>query len=231
MLIGHARTDLLTLRQFEKRVNGTGGTLRISGISLTDSNGKFLEKAVYYRLHDICRDNISDFQSGGVARNGCVQQIIRVIESVEANTQKIDFDGKGREFRPNHVVLALLDCSKAFDRMSRPILIDILYKNGVKGRLFDFICGFFFERFQRVRVGQACSDFTRTPHGGPQGSVITLFCWLLYINSICSLISDSKFGLFVDDIVLWVSDSDSDKLVSRFNKALGAIYDWAPFPS
>ena len=81
--------------------------------------------------------------------------------------------------------------------------------------------------FQRVRVGQACSEFTRTPHGGPQGSVITLFCWLLYINSICSLISDCKFGLFVDDIVLWVSDSD--KLVSRFNKALGAIYDWALF--
>ena len=48
-------------------------------------------------------------------------------------------------------------------------------------------------------------------------------------NSICSLISDCKFGLFVDDLVLWVSDSNSDKLVSRLNKALGAIYDWALF--
>jgi len=128
------------------------------------------------------------------SRNGCVQQIIRVIESVEANIQKIDFDGKGREYRPNHVVVALLDCSKAFDCMSRPILLDILYKNGVRVRLFDFICGFFFERFQRVRVGQACSEYAQTTHGGPQGSVITLFCWLLYINSICSLISDSKLG-------------------------------------
>ena len=33
----------------------------------------------------------------------------------------------------------------------------------------------------------------------------------------------------MDDLVLWVSDSDSEKLVSRLNKALGAIYDWALF--
>ena len=47
---------------------------------------RFLEKAVYYRVQNICGDNISDFQSGGVARNGCIQQIIRVVDSVEANT-------------------------------------------------------------------------------------------------------------------------------------------------
>ena len=156
-------------------------------------------------------------------------QIIRVVESVEANTQKIDFDGKGREFCPNHVVVALLDCSRAFDRMSRPVLLDILHNYGVRGRLFEFVTGFFFERFQRVRVGTVCSDHSPTVHGGPQGSVITLFCWLLYINTICSQISKCKFGLFVDDIVLWVSDPNSDSLVTRLNSDLGRIYDWAIF--
>ena len=53
-----------------------------------------------------------------------------MIESVEANIHKSDFYEKGREFRPNHVVVSLLDYSKAFDRMSRPILLDFLYKNG-----------------------------------------------------------------------------------------------------
>ena len=33
----------------------------------------------------------------------------------------------------------------------------------------------------------------------------------------------------MDDLVLWMSGSDSDKLVSRLNKALGAIYDWTLF--
>ena len=198
-------------------------------ISVTDSHGKFIEKAVYYRMQQVCGDKISSFQSGGVAKNGCIQQIIRVIESVEANTQKIDFDEKGKPYKPNHVVIALLDCSKAFDLMSRPMLLFILYKNGVTGRLFEFICAFFFERFQRVRVRNVYSDYCTTPHGGPQGSVITLFTWLLYINSLCSLISDTKFGLFVDDVVLWVSDPDSGKLVSRLNRALGQIYDWAAF--
>lgn len=198
-------------------------------ISITDTGGKFLEKLLYYRLNSLCGKHISDFQSGGVARNGCVQQIIRVVESVEANIQVVDFDEKGREYRPNHVVVALLDCSKAFDRMSRPVLLDILYKYGVRGKLFEMMVGFFHERFQRVRVGNSRSEYTTTPHGGPQGSVLTLFCWLLYINKICSLISNCKFGLFVDDIVLWVSDRNPASLVSRLNADLHRIYDWAMF--
>ena len=30
------------------------------------------------------------------------------------------------------------------------------------------------------------SPLAQTPNGGPQGSVLTLFCWLIYVNDICA---------------------------------------------
>jgi len=76
---------------------------------------------------------------------------------------------------PNFVVLALLDVSKAFDRLDRHLVIDKIYKLGVTGRLFKFLVSYFHDRKQCVRIGNTQSDFVVTKAGGPQGSVIILF--------------------------------------------------------
>ena len=110
---------------------------------------------------------------------------------VETQVTRTDFDERGDEYCTNFAVLALLDCSKAFDRMYRPLLIQRLIEYGVHGLLLGSLIGYFFNREQRVRVGDSLSDFIVTRNGGPQGSVITLFCWLLYVNTICLNRGDS----------------------------------------
>ena len=64
----------------------------------------------------------------------------------------VDYDECGREIPENKVVLALLDCSKSFDRMYRPLLVKKIRSFGVTGHLFVFIVAFFFSRRQRVCV-------------------------------------------------------------------------------
>ena len=127
------------------------------GISLVDTIGKFFDRLIYLRLHHICVSQISRDQSGGLARNGSVQQIIRVVGSAQAMVDGTDYDERGREVPLNHVVLALLDCSKAFDRMYRPRLLDKIFDMGVRGRLFISLVAFYFGRRQRVRVGTSFS--------------------------------------------------------------------------
>ena len=121
-------------------------------------------------------------------------------------------------------VLVLLDCSKAFDRMNRAVLICHLHRGGFHGRLFEAIVGFFCGRRQRVKVNQTLSDFARTHNGGPQGSVITLYCWLLYINTLAEEMGDTDFALFVDDVAFWDHDTDPTRLISRVNGVLERIY-------
>ena len=81
----------------------------------------------------------------------------------------------GRPRYENHVVGTLLDASKAFCRMFRPRLLDKLHKEGVKGRLFKVIVAYFGERFQRVRVGEACSAYDETKDGGRRGLLLFYF--------------------------------------------------------
>jgi len=100
----------------------------------------------------------------------------------------------------NYVILALLDISKAFDKLDRVLILDKLYKLGVRGKLFKFLTSYFYDRRQCVRVGDAQSDYVTTENGGPQGSVITMFCFLIYINDICACIQNSDYSLFMDDI-------------------------------
>ena len=53
------------------------------GISIIDTIGKFLERLIFFRIRQICGKQIHENQSGGQARNGSVQQIIRVVTVVE----------------------------------------------------------------------------------------------------------------------------------------------------
>ena len=54
------------------------------GISIVDTIGKFFESLVYSRLKTICLPQITEVQSGGLARNGSIQQVIRVVEEVDS---------------------------------------------------------------------------------------------------------------------------------------------------
>ena len=216
--------------------SGRGGGLRDAwnaahyrGISIVDTTGKFLERLVYFRLKIVCEERIHENQSGGLARNGSVQQIIRAVTAVEENINHTDWDERGREYRDNHVIMALLDCSNAFDRMNRSVLLQKLWDMGVRDRLFVFLVAYFCDRQQRVRVGDSVSTFCRTWNGGTQGSVIVLFVWLIYINDISARISECDFGLFVDDVILWLSSPNDSSVLDRLNSDLNRIYGWQIF--
>ena len=105
----------------------------------------------------------SPFQGAGRRRNGTVHQLIRVLSDLETRLAEVEFrtnrKGAVTSFAANFIVVALLDCSKAFPRMSRAVLVDKLYEMGVRGRLFDFLIGYFCGRQQRVRVGDSYSEF------------------------------------------------------------------------
>ena len=54
-----------------------------AGISHVHQGGKFMEMLIFYRLRYVAVTTISKFQSGGRARCGSVQQLIRIIEDIQ----------------------------------------------------------------------------------------------------------------------------------------------------
>ena len=145
------------------------------GISSVHQFASFLENLIFRRMRSICNSSISNYQAGGRAKCGATQQLLRLFEHIQCLTNASKPTRKGEGFA-NHVVLALLDASKAFDRIFRPLLFAKLREMGITGRLFSVLVSYFAGRYQRVNVEDAYSEFVETIHGGPQGSVIVLFC-------------------------------------------------------
>ena len=83
-----------------------------------------------------------------------------------------------------HAVLAVaVDFSKAFNRQNHNILIELLSELGVPGWLLQVVIGFLENRQLEVHFKGEKSDKKWLPGGGPQGTILGMFLFLILINA------------------------------------------------
>jgi hypothetical protein len=77
----------------------------------------------------------------------------------------------------------MVDFSKAFNRINHNIIITILSEMGVPGWLLNIVIGFLTDRELILRYKGGCSSRKAMPGGGPQGTKLGLFLFLILINA------------------------------------------------
>ena len=97
---------------------------------------------------------------------------------------------------------AILDCSKAFDKVAHSRLLYKLDYYGIRGNLHSWLSLFLYDRSQQVVVDGAKSSIYKAISGGSQGSILGTILFLVYINDITINIH-SEIRLFADDILLY----------------------------
>jgi hypothetical protein len=124
----------------------------------------------------------------------------------------------------------LIDLSKAFDCIQHNILMDKLYKYGVRGIPHELIKSYLTNGTQQVKIAhiennqmkEYLSGSLLVRYGVPQGSVLGPLFFILYINDIPHL-TQGRSIMYADDTSILNMGQDINELQHITSVYLGAV--------
>ena len=196
------------------------------GISLLSVVGKVYGRVLIERIRKGTEEVIGEEQCGFRRGRGCVDQVFVVRQICEK------FLEKGKD-----VFWAFMDLEKAYDRVDREALWNVLQVYGIGGSLLKAVRSFYMSSRACVRVGNGVSDWFEVKVGLRQGCVMSPWLFNMYMDGVVREVNARVLGrglelvdrsgglwevnqlLFADDTAL-VADSEEKlkRLVSEFGR-------------
>ena len=127
-------------------------------ISLLPISAKCLERIVHNAIYSHVSPYLSEWQHGFVKGRSCETQLVH-----HQWAKALDED--------RQVDVAFLDFSKAFDRVSHPVLLQKLCGFGISGSILQWCESYLIQRQQRVVLEGVSSSWSGVSSGVPQGSL------------------------------------------------------------
>ena len=132
----------------------------------------------------------------------------------------------------NISVLAVLDFSSEFDTIDHPILVHRLHTDiGFTYTVLQWFSSYLTDRTHYVSLCNHCSDFAPVHSGVPQGSVLGLMLFTMYIKPLSAIIDSHSIihHSFADDLQLQMS-ATPDRISELLHSMQSCISDakaWA----
>jgi len=121
-----------------------------------------------------------------------------------------------------------IDFKKAFDSVSHSKLLIKLPAYDLPGKLLTWLAEFLHNRSQIVKLNSCYSHRVHVISGVPQGSVLGLTLFLLFINDVADLFVDINISckLYADDIKQY-SCINTTLSQDHLNYAINKLYEWS----
>ena len=186
-------------------------------ISVLPFFSKIFEKIIYNKLLEFINANniLYEKQFGFRQGHATSHAIMTLVEKV---TKALD-TGK-------IVVGVYLDIRKAFDSISTSILLDKLYKIGIRGNLYCLLQSYLSSRTQYVVYNECNSSTQSIEYGVPQGSILGPLLFILFMNDFSKASKLFFTILFADDTSVFLEGKEYTKLVEILNEELNKITIW-----
>ena len=119
-----------------------------------------------------------------------------------------------------------LDLRKAFDMVDHRVLVSKLSQMGLSNNSLFWIESYLFGRTQVMSVNNNMSKPGKVECGVPQGSILGPLFFILYVNSLPSILDTSSVYLYADDSAIAVSGTDTDAIVEQLKCELVKADIW-----
>lgn len=174
--------------------------------------GKLFESIVCDVMQFHCKNIIGPFQHGFTKGRSTTTNLLEFsaycIPSIEAGYQ---------------VDSIMTDFSKAFDRLNHNLLISKLSRLGFPQQFVNWLTSYLVNRSQKVLFRNVLSSEIANTSGVPQGSHLGPLLFILFINDVGTILSDSSLLIYADDAKIFraVQSPDDCQLLqddlSRFH--------------
>ena len=186
-------------------------------LSLLSNIEKFLEKLMYKRLYTFLNKNnvIYNLQFWFRQQYSTSHALINITE----NIRKTLDDG-------NIGCGVFVDLQKAFDTVDHKILLAKLNHYRIRGVSNDWFKSYLANCNQYISINGYESGLVTLNCGIPQGCVLGLFLFLLYVNDLNRAIKFCKVHHFADDTNLLCLSNSIKKLNKLVNADLKHLANW-----
>jgi hypothetical protein len=123
------------------------------------------------------------------------------------------------------VCAILIDLSKAFDSVSRKIVLFKLYRYGIRGNSYNLIQSYLQNRVQYVSCESISSEKVSVEVGVPQGSILGPLLFLVLINDLKTC-TELNIINYADDTLLYHSFYNCNNIQFFVNKELVKVKTW-----
>ena len=119
-----------------------------------------------------------------------------------------------------------MDLSKAYDCLSHDLLIAKLEAYGFDIDSLNFLLDYLSLRKQRTKVGSSYNKWFEICRGIPQGSILGLLLFNIFINNIFFFIEKSENCNFADDNIVYSCAKDLPKIIEDLICTMKSILKW-----
>ena len=184
-------------------------------ISLLPIISKVLERLIYDKIILHITPQLSNSQFGFLRGKSCLHQLLLFIDQILHNdANKLQSD------------VLYLDFRKAFDSVSHSILLEKLWKMGLRDTLWIWFKSYLTNRSQVVRVNQAISSQLPVLSGVPQGSILGPLLFLIFINDLPDCVKYARMFIFADDTKLLLPIRDSVDSI-HLQSDIHSVINWS----
>ena len=179
--------------------------------------GKILEQAVKHQLvtHLINGKLLSPNQFAYIKGKSTQTAPHNIIDSWLSNIKKDDITGA-----------CFLDLTQCFDSVSHDILLNKLENYGINNTELQWFCSYLTNRTQIVKCHLSLSKPNLLSTGIPQGTILGLCLYILYVNELFKCLSTGNCIMYEDDITIYCTGKTIADVQSKLQQCVNNSLSW-----